>query len=115
MRAMTLGKKIILLFAFMGITILCIFLWFISQMLHHVNGFNSSMAKDTQALEEARDQSLKKLKEKAGQMGEEVNDHFNKMEKELLKSRKEAEIFHENFIQRQNQAFEEIDNFVGAP
>lgn len=112
---MTLGKKIILLFAFMGVTTLFVFFWFISQMLHHVNGFNSSMDKDKQALEDARDRSLKKLKEKAGQMGEEVHDHFNQMEKELLKSRKEAEIFHENFMQRQNQAFEEIDNFVRAP
>ncbi len=109
---MTLGHKITLLLAFMGVVTIIMFFWFASQMFHHVNNFQSSMAKDELALKAAGERSLKKLKEKAGQMGAEVSDHFSKMAAELERMSKEEEIFNENFLQRQNQHFDEVDNFL---
>lgn len=70
------------------------------------------MAKDELALKAAGERSLKKLKEKARHMGAEISDHFSKMEAELQRVSKEEEIFNENFLQRQNQHFDEVDNFV---
>jgi biopolymer transport protein ExbB/TolQ len=109
---MTLGHKITLLLSFMGIVTLILFFWFASQMFCHVNNFQSSMAKDELALKAARERSLKKLKEKAGQMGTEISDHFNKMEAELQRMSKEEEAFNENFLNRQNQHFDAVDTFM---
>lgn len=109
---MRLGHKITLLLSFMGVVTFIVFFWFASQMLRHVNNFQSSMAKDELALKAAGERSLKKLKEKAGQMGAEISDHFGKMAVELQRISKEEEVFNENFLQRQNQHFDEVDNFV---
>lgn len=109
---MTLEHKITLLLSFMGIVTFIVFFWFASQMFRHVNNFQSSMAKDELALKAAGERSLKKLKEKAGHMGTEISDHFSKMEAELQRISKEEEIFNENFLQRQNQHFDKVDNFV---
>jgi hypothetical protein len=70
------------------------------------------MAKDELALKAAGERSLKKLKEKAEQMGTEISDHFSKMEADLLKSREESEAFYKGFSQRQNQHFDAVDNFA---
>lgn len=109
---MKLGHKITLLLSFMGIITFIVFFWFASQMFRHVNNFQSSMAKDELALKAAGEQSIKKLKEKAGQMGTEMSDHFSKMEAELQRMSKEEEAFNENFLQRQNQHFDAVDNFL---
>lgn len=109
---MMLRYKISLLLSFMGIVTFIVFFWFACQMLRHVNNFQSSMAKDELALKAAGERSLKKLKEKAGQMGEEISDHFSKMEAELQRISKEEEIFNENFLQRQNQYFDAVDYFM---
>ena len=110
---MTLGHKIILLFAFMiGMTFIT-FVWFMNQFNHHVTQFKASVSHDKQALEAERDRSLTQLKEKAQEMREETKDHLNKMEEGLLKKRQEAEAFNENFLQRQNQLFDKMDNFLG--
>ncbi|MBS0272490.1 MAG: hypothetical protein JSR85_07590 [Proteobacteria bacterium] len=109
---MTLGHKITLLLSFMGVVTIIVFFWFASQMFRHVNNFQSSMAKDELALKAASKHSLKKLEEKAGQMGTEMSDHFNKMEAELQRMSKEEEIFNEGFLQRQSQHFDEVDNFL---
>lgn len=100
---MTLGHKIIFLFAFMiGVTFIT-FVWFMNQFNHHVIQFKASVAHDKQALEAERKRSLTQLKEKAKEMQEETKDHLNKMEEGLLKKRQEAEAFNKNFLQRQNQ------------
>jgi len=109
---MTLRYKITLLLSFMGGVTFIVFFWFASQMLRHVNNFQSSMAKDELVLKAAEKRSLKKLKEKAEQMGTEMSDHFNKMEAELQRMSKEEEIFNEGFLQHQNQHFDEVDNFL---
>ena len=95
----------------MGIVTFTMFFWFASQMFRHVNTFQSSMAKDELALKAAGERSLKKLKEKAGQMGAEISDHFSKIEADLLKSREESEAFYKGFTQRQNQHFDAVDDF----
>ena len=69
------------------------------------------MTRDEIAFQAAREQSLGELKEKAETMGGEISEHFNKMEADLLKARKESEVFHEEFLQGQDQVFGEIDNF----
>lgn len=109
---MTLGHKITLLLSFMGVVTIIVFFWFASQMLRHVNNFQLSMAKDELALKAAGERSLKKIKEQAEQMGTEISDHFNKMATELQRMSKEEEIFNENFLKRQNQHFDEVDNFM---
>ncbi|MDI9634453.1 hypothetical protein QM565_01420 [Geitlerinema splendidum] len=109
---MTLRYKITLLLSFMGIVTIIVFCWFASQMLRHVNNFQSSMAKDELALKAAGERSLKKLKEKAEHMGTEMSDHFSNMEAELQRMSKEEEIFNENFLQRQNQHFDAVDTFM---
>lgn len=109
---MTLGHKITLLFSFIGIVTIIVFFWFASQMFRHVNNFQSSMAKDELALKAAGERSLKKLEEKAGQMGTEISDHFSKMEAELQRMSKEEELFNEGFLQRQNEHFDAVDNFM---
>lgn len=106
---MTLGHKITLLLSFVGIVTFAVFFWFASQMFRHMNNFQSSMTKDELALKAAGERSLKKLKEKAGQMGTEISDQFSKMAAELERMRKEEEIFNENFLQRQNQHFDTVD------
>jgi uncharacterized membrane protein YhiD involved in acid resistance len=108
---MTLGHKITLLLSFMGVVTIIVFFWFASQMFRHVNNFQSSMAKNELALKAAEEQSLNTLKEKTGQMSTEMSDHFSKMAAELQRMSKEEEIFNENFLQRQNQHFDEVDNF----
>jgi hypothetical protein len=108
---MTLGHKITLLLSFMGVISFIFFFWFASQMFRHVNDFQLSMAKDELALKAAGEGSLKKLKDKAGHMGTEMSDHFGKMAAELQRMGKEEEAFNENFLQRQNQHFDEVDNF----
>jgi hypothetical protein len=45
-------------------------------------------------------------------MDTEINDHFSKMEADLLKSREESEAFYKDFSQRQNQHFNAVDNFA---
>lgn len=109
---MTLGHKITLLLSFMGIVTFIVFFWFASQMLCRANNFQSFMAKDELALKAAEERSLKKLKEKAGHMGEEISEHFSKMEAELQRISKEEEAFNENFLQRQNQHFDTVDAFM---
>lgn len=109
---MTLRYKITLLLSFMGVVTFIVLFWVASQMLRHVNNFQSSMAKDELALKAARERSLKKLKDKAEQMDTEIGDHFSKMAAELERMSKEEEIFNENFLQRQNQHFDAVDTFM---
>jgi len=42
----------------------------------------------------------------------EVGSHLNKMEESLIKIRKEEETFDKNFLKRQNQTFDAVDNFI---
>jgi hypothetical protein len=109
---MTLRYKITLLLSFMGVVTFIFFFWFASQMFRHVNDFQLSMTKDELALKAAAERSLKKLTDKAEQMGTEMSDHFSKMAAEFQRMSKEEEIFNENFLQRQNQHFDEVNNFV---
>src|SRR5689334_11330954 len=108
---MTLRHKITLLLAFMILTSLFVFCWFTSCMFHYTNEFKVSMSRDEIAIQAARKQSLKELKEKAETMGGEIREHLSKMEADLLKARKESEVFREYFLQVQNQVFGEIENF----
>ena len=109
---MTLGNKVFLLITFMVSVSLMTFMWFVNRFNHHVTQFKTSFAHDKQVLETAHERSLSQLKEKVGEMQEETKDHLHKMEEGLLKRRQNAEAFNENFLQRQNQLFDKIDNFA---
>ncbi len=109
---MSLTNKILLLIAFMASITFIVFCWFISQFMNHAAHFHTSFAKEQQALETAFDKSLQKFAKTAEHLQEGVKDHLKKMEEGLHKNREKSENFDEDFLQRQNQIFNEVNSFV---
>ncbi len=61
-----------------------------------------------------RDQSLKKLNEKAQKAGKDVSSFLGGMEEVLKRHQKESEEFTEEFLKKQNGVFDSIDAFTGS-
>lgn len=83
---MSLGNKILILFAFMGSVTFIVFCWFGFQFYHHATRFHASFERETQVIEADFDKAKRELEKKAEHLKKDVSEHLKKMEEELLKN-----------------------------
>ncbi len=110
---MTLTQKIIALISFMMVVMLTVFWWFASHMYRHMDHFTKSRMSEKETMLEKYENGVKKLNNKAENMGKEITSFVGGMEEGLQRLQKESEEFDKQFLEKQNSVFDAIDNFTG--
>ena len=111
---MTLPHKIIGLLSFMALVTFAVLFWSYSRMSYQFNHFKEKQESAKQKILRRRDQSLKKLNEKAEKVGKDISSFLGGMEEALKREQKESDKFAEEFLKKQNGVFDSIEAFAGG-
>ncbi|EKE10207.1 MAG: hypothetical protein ACD_16C00067G0003 [uncultured bacterium] len=104
---MSLTRKILLLIGFMFVVSVSVFLWFANKIMNHTHQFHLE-----QEVDAAQNQSLKEIKDKATAMKETISDDLQGMKEDFLKMQEDEAALQERFSRRQNEVFDQMDDFI---